>query len=115
MRPGRRGAQALCSASAKMCVRELRTEDPSVSVFYLALVSSIAATIGVSLPASLVTPPAGMSLLGWVNPSWREAAMLVGVGAPQAPRGRAHRALASPPGRRWMPRTVAESGARAQA
>ena len=67
---------------AKMCVRELRTEDPSVSVFYLALVSSIAAIIGCSLPASLITPPAGMSLLGFVMPrSLTETAMLVGVGA----------------------------------
>lgn len=74
--------QALCSAMAKMCVRELRTEDPSVSVFYLALVSSIAAIIGCSLPASLITPPAGMSLLGFVVPrSLTETAMLVGVGA----------------------------------
>ena len=74
--------QALCSAMAKMCVRELRTEDPSVSVFYLALVSSIAAIIGCSLPASLITPPTGMSLLGFVVPrNLTEAAMLVGVGA----------------------------------
>ena len=67
---------------AKMCVRELRTEDPSVSVFYLALVSSIAAVIGCSLPASLITPPAGMSLLGFIVPrNLTETAMLVGVGA----------------------------------
>ena len=67
---------------AKMCVRELRTEDPSVSVFYLALVSSIAAIIGCSLPASLIIPPAGMSLLGFVMPrSLMETAMLTGVGA----------------------------------
>jgi len=69
---------------AKMCVRELRTEDPSVSVFYLALVSSIAAVVGVSLPASLVTPPPGMLLLGWVTPTWRSGAMLVGIGAAPA-------------------------------
>ncbi|KAK9826110.1 hypothetical protein WJX81_004310 [Elliptochloris bilobata] len=73
--------QALCSAMAKMCVRELRTEDPSVSVFYLALVSTIAATIGCSLPASVITPPPGMSLLGFVVPrNMTETAMLVGVG-----------------------------------
>ena len=67
---------------AKMCVRELRTEDPSVSVFYLAFVSSIAAIIGCSLPASLISPPAGMSLLGFIVPrNLTETAMLVGVGA----------------------------------
>ncbi len=67
---------------AKMCVRELRTEDPSVSVFYLAFVSAVAATIGCSLPATWVTPPPGMSLLGFMMPrSLAEGAMLVGVGA----------------------------------
>ena len=67
---------------AKMCVRELRTEDPSVSVFYLAFVSAIAATIGCSLPATWVTPPPGMSLLGFMMPrNLTEGAMLVGVGA----------------------------------
>ena len=42
--------QALCSALAKMCVRELRTEAPNTSVFYMAWVSLVAAILGCFLP-----------------------------------------------------------------
>jgi len=43
--------QALFSACAKMCVRELRkTETANVSVFYLSFCSSIGALCGIFLP-----------------------------------------------------------------
>ena len=68
--------QALCSAMAKMCVRELRTEAPNTSVFYMAAVSLVAAVIGCFLP------------LAWGDTSsfkmpnhWLEWLLLCGVGA----------------------------------
>lgn len=48
--------QALSSACAKMCVRELRTENPSVSVFYLSWVTSTAAAIAIFIQIAIGKP-----------------------------------------------------------
>jgi hypothetical protein len=56
-------AQALSSACAKMCVRELRSENPSVSVFYLSWVTVAVAGLVLIFqlllgsPAHQVVPP----------------------------------------------------------
>eukprot|EP00884_Botryococcus_braunii_P009322 jgi/Botrbrau1/18391/Bobra.152_1s0003.1 len=55
--------QALSSACAKMCVRELRSENPSVSVFYLSWVTVVAAGLVLviqivsGMPVHEVIPP----------------------------------------------------------
>ena len=68
--------QALCSACAKMCVRELRAEPPNVSVFYMAFVSLIAAVIGCTVPALF-----GFENVFRIPGHWAEWVLLVGVGA----------------------------------
>lgn len=67
--------QALCSACAKMLVRELRTESPFVSVFYLSACSLIASVFGTGIPKAL----------GWQNAirlpnGWVEWSFMLGVG-----------------------------------
>ncbi len=62
--------QALSSACAKKCVRELRTENPSVSVFYLSWVTSAAAAIAIFIQIALGKPvgkaiPVPGTFLGW--------------------------------------------------
>ena len=69
-------AQALCSALAKMCVRELRTEAPNTSVFYMAAVSLVAAVIGCFLPMAW-----GDTTSFKVPNHWLEWVLLCGVGA----------------------------------
>ena len=81
--------QALCSACAKMCVRELRAESPNVSVFYMAWVSLVAALAGCF----------GAPLLGFTHtfrmPShWAEWTLLAGIGAPASSP---HPPLSQPP------------------
>lgn len=68
-------AQALCSALAKMCVRELRTEAPNTSVFYMAAVSLVAAVVGCFLPMAW-----GDSTSFKVPNHWAEWLLLCGVG-----------------------------------
>ena len=68
--------QALCSALAKMCVRELRTEAPNTSVFYMAAVSLVAAVIGCFLPFAW-----GDKSSFKVPDHWLEWVLLCGVGA----------------------------------
>ncbi len=69
--------QALFSACAKMCVRELRkTETANVSVFYLSFCSTIGALCGILLPKfwgveDTVRMPDGLEWL-----------LLIGVGKP---------------------------------
>lgn len=63
--------QALSSACAKMCVRELRTENPSVSVFYLSWVTAAAAAIAICIQIALGKPvgeamPVPGTFLDWV-------------------------------------------------
>jgi hypothetical protein len=67
--------QALCSAMAKMCVRELRAENPNVSVFYMAWVSLIAALIGCFLPMTW-----GATDSFRVPSHWAEWVLLTGIG-----------------------------------
>jgi len=68
-------AQALCSALAKMCVRELRTEAPNTSVFYMAAVSLVAAVVGCFLPMAW-----GDTTSFKVPNHWAEWLLLCGVG-----------------------------------
>jgi hypothetical protein len=68
-------AQALCSACAKMCVRELRAEHPNVSVFYMAWVSLVAALIGCFLPKAW-----GDTNSFRVPDHWAQWTLLVGIG-----------------------------------
>ncbi len=68
--------QALCSALAKMCVRELRTEAPNTSVFYMAAVSLVAAIIGCFLPLAW-----GDTTSFKMPNHWLEWTLLCGVGA----------------------------------
>ena len=67
--------QALCSALAKMCVRELRTEAPNTSVFYMAAVSLVAAIIGCFLPMAW-----GDTTSFKVPDRWFQWLLLVGIG-----------------------------------
>ncbi|KAK9904222.1 hypothetical protein WJX75_007139 [Coccomyxa subellipsoidea] len=67
--------QALCSACAKMCVRELRAEHPNVSVFYMAWVSLVAALIGCFLPKAW-----GDTNSFRVPDHWAQWTLLVGIG-----------------------------------
>lgn len=67
--------QALCSACAKMCVRELRAEHPNVSVFYMAWVSLVAALIGCFLPKAW-----GATDSFRIPGHWAQWVLLVGVG-----------------------------------
>ncbi|BDA45883.1 probable pseudopaline exporter CntI [Coccomyxa sp. Obi] len=67
--------KALCSACAKMCVRELRAEHPNVSVFYMAWVSLVAALIGCFLPMTW-----GATDSFRIPDHWAEWVLLVGVG-----------------------------------
>lgn len=68
--------QALCSACAKMCVRELRAESPNVSVFYMAWVSLLAALVG-----CFVTPLFGFTNTFRMPNHWAEWTLLAGIGA----------------------------------
>ena len=72
--------QALCSALAKMCVRELRTEAPNTSVFYMAAVSLVAAVIGCFLPLAW-----GDTTSFKMPNHWLEWLLLCGVGASLPP------------------------------
>lgn len=72
--------QALCSALAKMCVRELRTEAPNTSVFYMAAVSLVAAVIGCFLPLAW-----GDTTSFKMPNHWLEWLLLCGVGASPPP------------------------------
>ena len=72
--------QALCSALAKMCVRELRTEAPNTSVFYMAAVSLVAAVIGCFLPLAW-----GDTTSFKVPDHWLQWVLLCGVGASRQP------------------------------
>lgn len=63
-----------------MCVRELRTEAPNTSVFYMAAVSLVAAVIGCFLPLAW-----GDKTSFKVPEHWLEWALLCGVGASLQP------------------------------
>ena len=60
---------------AKMCVRELRTEAPNTSVFYMAAVSLVAALVGCFLPMAW-----GDTTSFKVPDRWFQWLLLVGVG-----------------------------------
>jgi hypothetical protein len=58
-----------------MCVRELRTEAPNTSVFYMAAVSLVAAVIGCFLPMAW-----GDSTSFKVPDRWFQWLLLLGIG-----------------------------------
>ena len=60
---------------AKMCVRELRTEAPNTSVFYMAAVSLVAAIVGCFLPMAW-----GDTTSFKVPNRWFQWLLLVGIG-----------------------------------
>ena len=60
---------------AKMCVRELRTEAPNTSVFYMAAVSLVAALVGCFLPMAW-----GDTTSFKVPDRWFQWLLLVGIG-----------------------------------
>ena len=60
---------------AKMCVRELRTEAPNTSVFYMAAVSLVAAIVGCFLPMAW-----GDTTSFKVPDRWFQWLLLVGIG-----------------------------------
>ena len=61
---------------AKMCVRELRTEAPNTSVFYMAWVSLVAAFLGCFLPRAW-----GDYSTFRMPDRWFQWILLLGIGA----------------------------------